>query len=200
MPKPMKERTGLRYGQLTVIAKIHIRGLGVGWKCLCDCGQETYVSGSNLETGNTASCGCLFVKTHTTHGKTKNRVYAIWKGMRRRCQSPKAIEYRNYGGRGISVCKRWEKFENFFEDMGDPPDGLTLERINNNGNYTPSNCCWAPYKDQLNNRRNNRVIEAFGRKQTITQWAEELKIPLSTIRNRLDRAKLSPEEALRKKD
>jgi hypothetical protein len=200
MSKQTKDRLGLRYGRLVVIGSIHVRGLGTGWECLCDCGQKTYAAGNNLETGNTTSCGCFHAARLRTHGKTKSRVYTIWKGMRRRCQSPKALEYRNYGARGISVCERWQTFENFLSDMGEPEDGLTIERINNDGNYEPSNCKWASYKDQLNNRRNNHYVSAFGRRRTLTQWSEEMNIPTSTIKNRLYRAKLSPEEALRKKE
>ena len=193
-----KDRIGLRYGRLVVIDSIHIRGLGTGWKCRCDCGKKLYASGTNLQTGNTQSCGCLFEETHKTHGKTKSRVYVIWKGMHQRCKNPKAFGFQNYGGRGISVCERWSKFENFLADMGEPPDGLTIERENNDGNYEPGNCRWASYSDQLNNRRGNRILEAFGKRQTLTQWSRELKIPVTTIRNRLDRAGLSVERALRR--
>lgn len=199
MPKrPKKDRLGLRYGRLVVIESITIRGLGTGWKCVCDCGNEIYAAGYNLESGNTQSCGCYHIQRHTTHGKTKSRVYVIWKSMRQRCGNPKAFKYCNYGGRGISVCGRWLKFENFLADMGEPPDGLTIERIDNNGNYEPTNCRWATYTDQLNNRRNNRFVEAFGKRQTLTQWSRELNIPFTTLRNRLDRAKLPAEEALKK--
>ena len=193
-----KNRLHQRFGRLVVVGSIHVQGLGVGWKCLCDCGTEIYAAGHNLDSGNTQSCGCLHRDNHRTHGKTKSRVYVIWKAMRRRCQSPKALEFKNYGGRGISVCERWQTFENFYEDMGDPPDGFSIERENNDGNYEPSNCRWASYKEQLNNTRSNRFLEAFGKRQTLTQWSEELNIPVTTIRNRLDRAGLSVERALRR--
>lgn len=191
-----KNRLHQRFGRLVVIGSINVRGLGIGWKCLCDCGTEIYAAGGNLDSGNTQSCGCLHRDNHRTHGKTKSRVYVIWKAMRRRCQNPKALEFKNYGGRGISVCERWQTFENFYEDMGDPPDGFSIERNDNDGNYEPSNCRWASYKEQLNNTRSNRFLEAFGKRQTLTQWSEELNIPVTTIRNRLDRAGLSVERAL----
>lgn len=191
-----KHRVGLRYGRLLVIDSIYIRGLGTGWKCRCDCGKEIYVSASNLDSGNTKSCGCLHKDNHRTHGKTKHRVYVIWKAMRQRCGNPKAASYPNYGGRGISVCERWLTFENFFEDMGDPGEKLTLERIDNDGNYEPGNCRWATYSEQLNNRRNNVYFEAFGKKQTLTQWAQEYELPVTTLKNRLRRAKLPIEKAL----
>jgi hypothetical protein len=116
--------------------------------------------------------------------------------MRTRCQNPRAHEYRNYGGRGISVCERWQKFEDFFVDMGDPPDGFWLERIDNEGNYEPGNCKWDTPRNQLSNRRNNHNLVAFGRTQTITKWAEEFGIPMTTLRNRIYRAGMPIEAAL----
>ena len=130
------------------------------------------------------------------HGMARTRVNHIWRQMRYRCSSPNAPEYKNYGGRGIKVCKRWDSFENFFEDMGVPEGRLTLDRIDNNGNYEPSNCQWTTYKIQLNNRRDSNNVTAFGRTQTVTQWAEEYNLPVTTLRNRLFRAKMAPEDAL----
>lgn len=119
--------------------------------------------------------------------------------MRYRCNNPNAPEYKNYGGRGIKVCERWSNFQNFIDDMGVPDHSngrLTLDRIDTNGDYEPGNCRWADYKTQLNNRRDNNRVTAFGRTQTVTQWAEEYKLPVTTLRNRLFRAKMKPEEAL----
>lgn len=131
------------------------------------------------------------------HGFTGTRVYHIWRQMRYRCSSPKAPEYKNYGGRGIKVCKRWDSFKNFIEDMGVPEGNLTLERKDNSKGYSPENCKWATYKEQLNNRRDNNRVTAFGRTQTVTQWAEEYKLPVTTLHNRLFRAKMHSEDALR---
>ncbi len=131
------------------------------------------------------------------HGMTGTRVYHIWRQMRYRCSSPKAPEYKNYGGRGIKVCARWESFEDFLSDMGVPEDNLTIERVDYDGNYIPQNCYWATYKEQQNNRRNNNRVTAFGRTQTLTQWAEEFGLPVTTLRNRLNRAKMNPEDALK---
>jgi hypothetical protein len=130
------------------------------------------------------------------HGFTGTRVYHIWRQMRYRCSSPKAPEYKNYGGRGIKVCKRWDSFNNFLADMGEPEGNLTLERKDNSKGYSPGNCKWATYKEQLNNRRDNNRLTVFGKTQTITQWAEEYKLPVSTLRNRLFRAKMAPAGAL----
>jgi hypothetical protein len=131
------------------------------------------------------------------HGMGHSRVNHIWRQMRYRCSNPNAPEYKNYGGRGIKVCARWDSFKCFLADMGEPPtDKPTIERVNNNRNYEPENCKWATYKEQLNNRRGNNRVTAFGRTQTVTQWAEEYKLPVTTLRNRLFRAKIKPEDAL----
>lgn len=196
MPKPKIDRIGRRYGRLSVIDTIYIRGLGTGWKCQCDCGEVTYVTGRNLDSGNTTSCGCFFREQKRTHGHTHSRIYGIWKSMMQRCRNPNSNGYWNYGGRGIEVCERWDAFENFLADMGYPPDGHTLERIDNSLGYGPHNCRWATYKEQLNNRRNNHMVEAFGKRQTMTQWAEEYGFSVTTLKNRIYRAGMTPEEAL----
>ena len=137
------------------------------------------------------------VRLRERHGMTGTRVYHIWRQMRYRCSSPKAPEYKNYGGRGIKVCWQWNMFGAFYEDMGDPPtDKHTIERRDKEKGYSPDNCYWATYKEQLNNRRDNNRVTAFGRTQTVTQWAEEYGLPVTTLRNRLFRAKMSPEDAL----
>ncbi len=187
---------GNAFGRLVVIEKITIKNFGTRYKCRCECGSEILAEKHNLKSGNTKSCGCLHRETHTTHGLTHSRVYKVWKAMIQRCDNPKNPFFYNYGGRGIKVDERWHTFENFFEDMGHPPDGLTIEREDNNGNYEKDNCRWATYVDQLNNRRNNFYIEAFGRKQTLTQWAREYDMPVTTLKNRLVRGKWTPEVAL----
>ena len=112
----------------------------------------------------------------------KTRTYRIWQGMKQRCFNNNNLFY---GGRGISVCERWKVFDNFLADMGLCPDGLTSERIDNNGNYEPDNCKWATYTEQLNNRRNNVVLHYKGKSQTISQWAKELNIKESSVRHRI---------------
>jgi len=120
--------------------------------------------------------------------------------MKYRCTSPNAPEYKNYGARGITYDERWESFQNFVADMGIPDDKLTLERKDNNKGYSKENCYWATYKEQQNNRRNNNRLTAFGRTQTLTQWSEETRIPISTLKNRMFRSnkkKMSFEEAIK---
>lgn len=122
----------------------------------------------------------------------------IWMDMRSRCNNPNNQAFHNYGGRGIKVCQGWDSFENFLRDMGERPEGLTLDRWpDNNGDYCPSNCRWATYKQQQRGRRNNRLVTAFGETRTLSEWAEERDLKAGTLRHRLERG-LTPEQALEK--
>lgn len=155
--------TGQRFGRLTVIEAGHRdpKERRLYWRCLCDCGNEHVTRGAQLRRGETRSCGCLRVdmgKAKTlTHGmsrrKTRRKVYGVWATMRRRCDNPGQQSYRLYGGRGIKVCERWHTFENFYADMGDPPAGCSIDRIDPDGDYEPGNCRWATAKEQRANQR-----------------------------------------------
>lgn len=162
----MKDQTGRKFGRLTVKSFVS-KGVNSSrniWLCVCDCGKEKEVSIHGLRTGQTKSCGCLanevLVERNTTHGLSRKHPveYKIWKDMRQRCSNKNRKDYPNYGGRGISVCPRWNDFNLFFLDMGKRPEGKTIDRIDVNGNYEPSNCRWASAKEQSRNKRNNHIM------------------------------------------
>jgi hypothetical protein len=174
--------TNQRFGRL--VAKSVIRKNGCSfWNCVCDCGEKTVVIVSKLRNGHTKSCGCFQTEIRKTrgtrsltHGNSKNHLYRIWAGMLTRCNNPKGDHYKYYGGRGISVCEHWRKFENFFEDM-EPSfkNGLSIDRIDNNGNYCKENCRWSTLKEQMNNMSTNHFLEHNGKRMTIAQWAVSMK-------------------------
>jgi len=191
----MKKRIDLKgavFGRLTVLEYAgNDKHNNAQWKCRCECGTEKVISGASLRTGNTLSCGCYHKeqsskwtsKHKTTHGKRKSRTYSIWGNMRTRCTNPNYKQYKDYGGRGISICERWLDFANFLEDMGEAPEGKTLDRIDNNGNYEPGNCRWATGLEQMSNRANTVMFEG----KALPIWAEELGMNYYTLYSRLKR-------------
>ena len=134
------------------------------------------------------------MKAKKWNNSTQQRAYYSWRNMRRRCTNPSDDAYPNYGGRGITVCERWESYDAFFEDMGNPAPGLSLDRIDNSKGYSPENCRWATVREQLNNQRRNVVIEHSGIKMTIGQWAAHLGLQYDTLYKRLER--MGPDKAL----
>ena len=186
----VKDLVGKKFGKLTVLSQVKERSINraVFWVCKCDCGKKSKVSGNHLKSGHTKSCGCLYnPEMNTKHGYNRRGnvrpEYTIWNSMKYRCYNPKYKEYDLYGGRGIKVCKEWlDSFENFIKDMGDRPSGKhSIERINTNGNYEPSNCKWATVVEQARNRRSNRWIEFKGKKMILKQWADYLGATPSNI-------------------
>lgn len=115
-----------------------------------------------------------------THNMSYSPEYYTWQSMRQRCENPNNCNYSKYGARGIKVCARWAKFENFFEDMGLRPEGLSLDRVDNDGDYSPENCKWSTAEEQVSNRRYNNIIEYEGKKQTLTRWCKELRFGTDT--------------------
>lgn len=184
--------TGQKFGRLTVVSLSLKDSKGTRWNCRCKCGRMTEVRMSNLKTGNVQSCGCLGRERQllaaTTHGGSYKIEYHSWAGLRDRCENPNNKDYPRYGGRGIKVCKRWLKFENFLDDLGDRPSPKhSIDRVDSNGNYCKENCRWATTKEQGNNRRNNVLLFYQGETKTVTEWSETVGIKMTTIHARLRR-------------
>ena len=183
----MIDLTGQKFGKLLVIRRDGSAPNGGSkapmWLTRCDCGQEKRMNGSNLRRGVSKSCGCTLKK----HGMFGTPEYRIWDSMVRRCHNPKHQAFKDYGGRGITVCASWRKFENFFQDMGRAPPGMWLDRINNNGNYEPGNCRWATPTQQGRNKRTNRLLTVGDVTATVPEWAERSGLKRTTIKERLRR-------------
>lgn len=180
------DRTGERYGRLVVIERApNAKDTNARWLCQCDCGRTAVAYGMDLKRGKVVSCGCWNAEKRVKHGMSRTHVNAVWRQMRDRCLNPNNPRFGDYGGRGISVCERWGSFENFLADMGDRPRGYQLDRIDNNGNYEPSNCRWATVGQQLNNKRNNRLLTLNGETLTIGEWSQRTGLPWDAIRSRL---------------
>ena len=195
----MVDLTGKRFGMLTVDKKAGVTNNKTMWLCKCDCGNTTVVPTAYLNNGHTKSCGCGNSKFHTSHGMSRSHTYTVWHGMMTRVSdNPSSQGYKNYGSRGVTVCERWHKFENFLADMGECPEKMSIDRIDVNGNYEPSNCRWATQKQQMNNTRSNHIITFNGKSMTIQQWSDYIGIPGQTLRTRIKRG-WSIEDALTKK-
>ena len=181
---------GCRFGELVVLRFLRINNYKVSvWECACSCGKIVEVTGKNLRTGDTKSCGHL----HTKHGQSRrsgrSRTYKIHHGMVRRCTCPSmGAAFKRYGARGITVDPRWlgtDGFKNFLSDMGEwPGEGYSIDRIDNRGNYSPSNCRWATKKQQMANRQNTIMLTVDGVTKPLLEWADECGIRACTIRYR----------------
>jgi len=196
MPKKI-DLTGRRFGRLVVLYDTGERKGGqVVWRCRCDCGNKVNVVGRSLTSGNTTSCGCYnrerVVEVKTKHGMKRqggtHPIYQTWHAMLQRCEYPNDKHYKDYGGRGIKVRDEWHDAQAFIDWAlaNGWQRGLTLDRIDNDGNYEPSNCRWVTRKEQAWNRRSNRLITFNGKTQPMSQWAEELNIPYHALNHRIN--------------
>lgn len=178
---------GKKFNRLTVLSKLGHKGHHTLWLCKCDCGKLKEVCGGELKNGKVKSCGCLRIEKSKigTHYDSHSKEYNTWSRMIGRCYTKTVKMFPMYGGRGILVCERWlHSYENFLADMGRcPSKKMSLDRIDNNGNYEPSNCRWATYETQANNRRSNHFITYKGETLTISQWAKKLNIGRWTFHN-----------------
>ncbi len=193
---------GDRHGKLVVIS-VSRAGSGKRCRCRCDCGNEVEFQASLLYyplQRHVACCGINGCRSNVKHGHKQegksSPTYSTWRAMRARCSNPKHEAWKDYGGRGIEVCERWSKFENFLEDMGDRPEGRELGRIDNNDNYCKLNCRWETCVEQANNRRTNRMITCDGITMTVSQWAKKLGRRRGFLFNRLNSG-WNPERAIR---
>ena len=188
--------TGMQYGRLRVIHPVRRPNGGkLEWLALCDCGRYTIQRGTDLRRGLSRSCGCLqrelTSRRRRQHGMADSPEYKTWSDIRNRCQNPNSQRYPQYGARGIEVCSRWQdSFEAFYADMGPRPDGCSLDRVDNNGPYSPENCRWAGAITQANNKRSNLRVRWFGITQTLAEWARVLDVPYRTLQSRYRRGNL----------
>lgn len=180
--------TGQRFGRLTVLRRVEGKSKGhTSWLCVCDCGNKVVAYGENIRYGRTQSCGGLhkevIKKCNSTHGETNTRLFHIWSNMKARCSNKNLGSWKNYGGRGISVCSDWMRFEAFrdWALLNGYDENLTIDRIDVNGNYEPKNCRWTTMKEQARNKRNNVVYKG----KCLSEWAEEMGIGLKTLSRRL---------------
>lgn len=196
---PRDDLTGRVFSKWTVVRFVGRSKWRVAyWECLCSCGNRRYVSQTPLLRGDSVCCGCTMAEhqrlKHTTHGKSHTPEYGAWKAMLHRCQSPKDARYKDYGGRGISVCDRWQNVDSFISDMGSRPSPKhTLDRIDNDGDYCPENCRWVVRSVQDNNKRNNRYLVHSGLTLTISEWSRRTGICVSLIRQRLRKGRTTAE-------
>lgn len=198
------DRRGHRFGRLVAICRVSIPGERPSWRFRCDCGVETVKRMSDVTTGRTRSCGCLSRETaavrRRTHGHavgySASPTLRAWNEMKKRCLNRNAKRFQDYGGRGITICDRWLSFENFLEDMGErPAPNLSLDRIDNDGDYEPNNCRWATNKEQCRNQRKTVFVQHEGKSVSLAEFAEIMGVNYWTLHWRVRRCGHDPHEA-----
>ncbi len=196
MGRKALDLAGKNFGKLKVISRCPGPNKNNSyWKCICFCSEEKIVSGINLKSGNSKTCGC---SQTSINGLSKTKEFGVWLSIIQRCENKNHKKYHRYGGRGINVCQKWrDSFLNFIEDMGKCSPKKSIERLNNDGNYSPENCKWAPIEKQNNNRGEyNIFIERDGITKTASQWAHQYNIRPSTFIARIKRYGWGVEKAL----
>ncbi len=189
---------GRRFGYLSVVRFSHSHNGHTYWFCICDCGKDIVVRGSHLKSGHSVSCGCK--RGNISHQESKTRLYHIWNGMRERCSNSKNPQYDSYGARGIRVCSDWLSYVNFrdWSLANGYAENLSIDRIDNNGGYSPENCRWATAREQANNTRKTRFITYNGETHSISEWARKLGIKQSTLSMRINKYGWNAEDAFGK--
>lgn len=200
MPR-LIDLTGKTFGRLTVLGRGEVRGDKIMWRCRCSCGVEKQVYGGHLRSGRSQSCGCM--RNEQTgarrykHGAKRTRLYSVWSEMKGRCYRETNPRFADYGGRGISVCSEWHDFtafQSWASSSGYGP-GLTIDRRDNDGDYSPENCRWVTNAVQASNKRNSRFIVVHGEKMTVAEASRKFGVHVETIRSRLAIG-CSPEDAV----
>ncbi len=196
-PGAIPDLTGKRFERSVVLKLDGIKNNRSYWICKCDCGATFSSRSDQLKSGDTKSCGCYNYDRVRTHGLKKTPEYKAWQSMRQRCENPNDCNYRLYGAIGIKVCHRWKRFENFIQDMGFRPSrDHSIDRINNDGDYKPSNCRWATRIEQANNRCTNLFVEYLGVKKSLTSWARDFGLRPGLVWIRVSRLGWEIERAL----
>lgn len=201
----MEDITGQKFGRLTAIRFVEKRGQYYYWLFKCDCENERTIEKNNVKSGKQKSCGCLLKENgkklgdkNKTHGGSNSIEFSSWCSMLNRCYNVNYKFYKDYGGRGITVCDRWKNsFENFLEDMRErQTTKYSIERIDNTGNYTPENCKWGTKLEQANNRRNNTLIIYKGKSKTLAEWCLNFNLNYEAVRSRIKYKKWDINKAL----
>lgn len=180
-----RDLTGQKFGRWTVLNHAGKKYAEQFWLCQCDCGTKRILIGGTLKKGSSKSCGCYSKEQSTKHGMEQTKTYTTWAQMKARCRNKNHKEYPRYGGRGIQVCERWDDFRNFYADMGDKPDGMSIDRINNDGNYEPSNCRWVAQTEQIRNRRVSPKFIWDGENKSLAEIAALHNLPWRRVYERI---------------
>ncbi len=187
----LPDLTNKRFGRLVALRCVGVVKRKRTWECQCDCGKLHITTGAELNRGGALSCGC----SRNPHGHSQDSTYRSWVAMVQRCTNPNNKNYLDYGGRGIGLCAEWRDFRAFFSDMGTRPENMTIERIDNNKGYSPSNCKWATWAEQCRNKRSNKFYTYDGQTRTIAEWERFMDLPEGFFCKRLK--KMTFEEAIK---